>query len=189
MERETVLLKAAACLAETVDDGNAYLADSVGPLDSFVDEAARMVNKLAPLSAFKMGYFTEETFDLENEKNASLPEDFDQFVKAKGLAWERDVYVAITDHDPLYVQQHHPATMGGVHNPVFAITAGGIYCEAYPGTEVTVEYVAWSGLDGMPDVLIDAVAWMCASLYLSSMGEVDLAAKAKERTFEIFKSL
>ena len=193
--RDEIVNRALLCLAESINDGNDFVEQDTFPIEQFVDEAGRKVIILAPLKALGKGTDGTNiatTISEDGIVSLTLPDSFARLLVFKMSAWKRPVLIPIYDTDPQYAMQFHPATRGGIVKPVVAITEGGTKLEAYSTTGgddlEKFNYVAYSKLDdSFPKKLAEATAWMTASLYLASMGEMDMSKVLESKSIEILQ--
>lgn len=197
--RAKVVNRALLCLSETINDGTNYVEQDTFPIEQFVDEAGRKVIMLAPLHALGKG----EGLTIEADRSGdvvrfALPDDFCRLTYLKMSSWKRPIASVIYEEDPLYAMQLHPATRGKSYNPVAVIAEGGTMLYAYSApdtaTLVGAYYFPYSGiandadLEGetnpFPQKFVEATAWMTASLYLASMGELDMSKVAESKAIE-----
>lgn len=192
--RERIVQRALLCLSESTNDGIYYAGQDTFPVEQFVDEAGRKVVMLAPLRALGEGADAKaiaKTISEDGIVSLTLPDDFARLLAFKMSAWKRPVFIPIYDTDPQYAMQFHPATRGGIVKPVVAITKGGTEMEAYSTTADdtinTFKYISYETADDVPDKLEEAAAWMTASLYLASMGELDMAKVLESKSIEMLQ--
>lgn len=193
--RERIVQRALLCLSESTNDGVYYAGQDTFPVEQFLDEAGRRVIMLAPLRALGEGQNGDDLLDEITEDGivkVALPEGFARLIVFKMAGWMRPVFTPIYDTDPRYALQFHPATRGGIVKPVVAITEGGTKLEAYSTTSddsISVfKYVVYTELDNsFPAKLVEATAWMTASLYLASMGELDMAKVLESKSIEMLQ--
>lgn len=193
--REEIVNRALLCLAESINNGTEFAEQDTFPIEQFVDEAGRKVIKLAPLRILGEGTDGSNLFNGISEDGVikmELPKDFARLIVFKMENWMRPVFTPIYDTDPQYAMQFHPATRGGIVKPVVAITKGGTSLEAYStiGTDDLEEfrYIAYTKVDGnFPEKLAEATAWMTASLYLASMGEIDMSKVLESKSIEMLQ--
>lgn len=183
-------------LAETLDSG-AVLTDNANAVKGFLKEAAIRIVKVAPLHLLGNGnMYTEElpivtvssngvgTIELDNKGITRL-------ISLKMGEWKRPVTTMITEADPRYTQQLHIATRGGKNCPVVAITNGGSLLELYSTSEGD-ELDWFTGINveditDCPKSLLDPICWMAASLFLTSVNEVDAATVAMNKSIELIQ--
>lgn len=197
--RSKVINRALLCLSETINDGTDYVGQDTFPIEQFVDEAGRKVIMLAPLRTLgegEDGTLNESGNNVTQFTNNSgvitleTPTNYARLICFQMEDWKRAVFVPIYDTDPAYAYQLHPATMGGPCKPVVAITKGGTTIEAYSSNVETpsiktFRYVAYNAIDdGYPEKFVEATGWMAASLYLASMGELDMSKVAETKAIE-----
>lgn len=178
-------------LAETLDSG-AVLSTNANAVKGFLTEAAVRIVKVAPLHLLGNGNMSNitvkegtdgvKTIDLTNAGITRL-------ISLKMKDWKKPVTTMITEADPRYTQQLHPATRGGKHNPVVAITKGGTILELYT-TSGELEWFKGLNVDDIndcPNSLLDPICWMAASLFLTSVNEVDAATVAMNKSIELLQ--
>jgi hypothetical protein len=195
--RQKVIDRALLCLAETINDGNSFAEQETFPIEQFIDEAGRKVIMVAPLRALgvgKDGKSTSKSISEDGVVTMTLPQDFVRLIVFKMGNWMRPVFIPIYDTDPQYAMQFHPATRGGVVKPVVAITNGGTKLEAYSTTSgdsiTNFNYIAYTAIDSnYPQKFVEATGWMAASLYLASMGELDMSKVAEAKSVELLQLL
>lgn len=192
--REEIVNRALLCLAESIDNGTEFTEQDTFPIKQFVDEAGRRVIMLAPLRALGEGSDAKaiaKTISEDGIVSLSLPDGFARLLAFKMEAWKRPVSIPIYDTDPQYAMQFHPATRGGVVKPVVAITKGGTVLEAYSTTAgdtiETFKYISYETAEDVPEKLAEATAWMTASLYLASMGEMDMSKVLESKLIEMLQ--
>lgn len=199
MNRSDVLNRALLCLAECLNDGTDYSADTnVFPVEQFIDEAGFKVLMLAPLRVLGEGTDcdNEPTINADGSGYVALPAKFARLVEFKMSAWMRSVRQPIYETDAKYAMQYHPATRGGLVKPVVAIV-GGDTLEFYSTIEGdTIEKykcITYNGIGNtehtFPYCLLEPIAWMTASLFLASMGEIDMANVAQTKSTEMIQLL
>lgn len=192
--REEIVNRALLCLAESIDNGTEFTEQDTFPIEQFVDEAGRRVIMLAPLRALGEGSDAKaisKTISEDGIVSLTLPDGFARLLAFKMEAWKRPVFIPIYDSDPQYAMQFHPATRGGIVKPVVAITKGGTVLEAYSTTAGdsinTFKYISYETADDVPEKLAEATAWMTASLYLASMGEMDMSKVLESKSIEMLQ--
>lgn len=193
--RQKVIDRALLCLAETINDGNNFAEQDTFPIEEFIDEAGRKVLMVAPLRALgagKDGKSISKSIGEDGVVTMTLPQDFVRLIVFKMGNWMRPVFIPIYDTDPQYAMQFHPATRGGVVKPVVAITNGGTKLEAYSTTSgdsiSNFNYIGYTAIDAdYPQKFVEATAWMTASLYLASMGELDMAKVLESKSIEMLQ--
>lgn len=191
--RESIIEKAQYCLSESTNAGVNFIEDNILPVEHFVDEAGRRVIMLAPLRVLGKGKTFGGLALINNGVvEIELPNDFIRLISFKMEDWERAVHTPIYDTDPQYAWQLHPATRGGKTKPVVAITNGGTKLEGYTTSDddtiKNFQYFAYTSInDNFPEKLEDATAWMTASLYLASMGELDMAKVLESKSIELLQ--
>lgn len=195
--RQKVIDRALLCLAETINDGNNFAEQDTFPIEEFIDEAGRKVLMVAPLRALGAGKGASATPHIPRQNGVvviSLPKDFVRLVSFKMNAWKRPVCLPIYDTDPEYAMQLHPATRGGIIKPVVTIVKGGTELEAYSTTDTdtitSFQYIGYTAIDAdYPQKFVEATGWMAASLYLTSMGELDMSKVAEAKSVELLQLL
>lgn len=192
--REEIVNRALLCLAESIDNGTEFTEQDTFPIEQFVDEAGRRVIMLAPLRALGEGSDAQaiaKTIAEDGIVSLTLPDGFARLLAFKMTAWKRPVSIPIYDTDPQYAMQFHPATRGGIVKPVVAITKGGTEMEAYSTTAgdtiETFKYISYVTAEDVPEKLAEATAWMTASLYLASMGEMDMSKVLESKSIEMLQ--
>lgn len=192
--REEIVNRALLCLAESIDNGTEFTEQDTFPIEQFVDEAGRRVIMLAPLRALGEGSDAQaiaKTISEDGIVSLTLPDGFARLLAFKMEAWKRPVFIPIYDTDPQYAMQFHLATRGGVVKPVVAITKGGTVLEAYSTTAGdsinTFKYISYETAEDVPEKLAEATAWMTASLYLASMGEMDMSKVLESKSIEMLQ--
>lgn len=193
--REEIVNRALLCLAESINNGTEFAEQDTFPIEQFVDEAGRRVIMLAPLRALGQGDTTAvptpKTFE-DGVYTATLPTNFARLITFKLSSWKRSVREVIYDTDPTYAWQLHPATRGGEEKPVVAITNGGTELEAYSSNSNNASIadfacITYKDADNVPEKLAEATAWMTASLYLASMGEMDMSKVLESKSIEMLQ--
>lgn len=193
--REEIVNRALLCLAESINNGTEFAEQDTFPIEQFVDEAGRRVIMLAPLRALGQGDTTAvptpKTFE-DGVYTATLPTNFARLITFKLSSWKRSVREVIYDTDPTYAWQLHPATRGGEEKPVVAITKGGTELEAYSSNSNNASIadfacITYKDADDVPEKLAEATAWMTASLYLASMGEMDMSKVLESKSIEMLQ--
>ena len=195
MSRVEIVNRALLCLAESINNGTEFTEQDTFPIEQFVDEAGRRVIMLAPLRALGQGDTTTVPIfkDFENGVyTATLPTNFARLITFKLSSWKRSVREVIYDTDPTYAWQLHPATRGGEEKPVVAITKGGTELEAYSSNSNNASIadfacITYDDADDVPEKLAEATAWMTASLYLASMGEMDMSKVLESKSIEMLQ--
>lgn len=199
MNRSDVVNRALLCLAESTNDGTDFSADTnVFPIEKFIDEAGRKVVMLAPIRVLGQGTNNttlEPTINEDGSGYVELPDHFARLVEFKMGNWMRSVRQPITETDPKYAMQYHPATRGGMVKPVVAIVGGNkleFYSTTTDDSIETFKYIAYNGIGNttnLPDQLLEPIAWMTASLFLTSMNELDMAAVAQQKATDSIQLL
>lgn len=193
--RDGIVNRALLCLAESINNGTEFTKQDTFPIEQFVDEAGRRVIMLAPLRALGQGDTTAvptpKTFE-NGVYTATLPTNFARLITFKLSSWKRSVREVIYDTDPTYAWQLHPATRGGEEKPVVAITKGGTELEAYSSNSNNASIadfacITYKDAEDVPDKLAEATAWMTASLYLASMGEMDMSKVLESKSIEMLQ--
>ncbi len=193
--REEIVNRALLCLAESINNGTEFTEQDTFPIEQFVDEAGRRVIMLAPLRALGQGDTTAvptpKTFE-NGVYTATLPTNFARLITFKLSSWKRSVREVIYDTDPTYAWQLHPATRGGEEKPVVAITKGGTELEAYSSNSNNASIadfacITYKDAEDVPEKLAEATAWMTASLYLASMGEMDMSKVLESKSIEMLQ--
>lgn len=193
--REEIVNRALLCLAESINNGTEFAEQDTFPIEQFVDEAGRRVIMLAPLRALGQGDTTAvptpKTFE-DGVYTATLPTNFARLITFKLSSWKRSVREVIYDTDPTYAWQLHPATRGGEEKPVVAITKGGTELEAYSSNSNNASIadfacITYKDAEDVPEKLAEATAWMTASLYLASMGEMDMSKVLESKSIEMLQ--
>lgn len=182
-------------LAETLDSG-AVLTTNANAVKGFLTEAAVRIVKVAPLPLLGNGNMSEsgitvkagdtdgvKTIDLTNANGIT------RLISLKMKDWKKPVTAMITEADPRYIQQLHPATRGGKYNPVVAITKGGTMLELYTSNSDLEEFKGLNvdDITDCPKSLLDPICWMAASLFLTSVNEVDAATVAMNKSIELLQ--
>ena len=181
-------------LAETLDSG-AVLTTNDNAVKGFLTEAAVRIVKVAPLPLLGNGNINDNgitvkagtdgvaTIDLTNAKGIT------RLISLKMKDWKKPVTSMITEADPRYIQQLHPATRGGKYNPVVAITKGGTMLELYTTNDSLEEFKGLNvdDITDCPKSLLDPICWMAASLFLTSVNEVDAATVAMNKSIELLQ--
>lgn len=193
--RDGIVNRALLCLAESINNGTEFIEQDTFPIEQFVDEAGRRVIMLAPLRALGQG----DTTAVPTPKNftngvytATLPTNFARLITFKLSSWKRSVREVVYDTDPTYAWQLHPATRGGEEKPVVAITKGGTELEAYSSNSNNASIddfacITYKDAEDVPEKLAEATAWMTASLYLASMGEMDMSKVLESKSIEMLQ--
>ena len=193
--RDRIINRALLCLSESINDGTNFVEQDSFPIEQFVDEAGRRVIMLAPLRTLGEGNNTKAPTSKSFENGVytvTLPEGFARLITFKLSSWKRSVREVIYDTDPTYAWQLHPATRGGEEKPVVAITRGGTELEAYSSNSnvaaiVDFACIIYNDANDVPEKLAEATAWMTASLYLASMGELDMSKVLESKSIELLQ--
>ena len=182
-------------LAETLDNGTVF-SNETSPVDGFLDEAAVRVAKIAPLHMLGEGVEFNYTSTGDNENGVgyiNLKERLTRLISIKLWEWNIPVTSVITESDPKYALQQHPATRGGKKHPVVALTQGGTRLELYSINGENQFEVQWfkglsvTKVEDCPDTLLNPICWMAASLFLTSQGENDSATIAMNKSLELLQ--
>lgn len=179
-------------LAETLDSG-AVLTDNANAVKGFLKEAAVRVVKVAPLHLLGNGNMDLPTVTVSSNGvgTIELANGITRLISLKMGEWKRPVTTMITEADPRYTQQLHIATRGGKNCPVVAITNGGSLLELYSTSEGDeLEWFTGINVDDITDCpksLLDPICWMAASLFLTSVNEVDAATVAMNKSIELIQ--
>jgi hypothetical protein len=179
-------------LAETLDSG-AVLSTNTNAVRGFLKEAAIRVVKVAPLHLLGNGNMDLPTVTVSSNGvgTIELCNGITRLISLKMGEWKRPVTTMITEADPRYTQQLHIATRGGKNCPVVAITNGGSNLELYSTSEGDeLEWFTGINVDDITDCpksLLDPICWMAASLFLTSVNEVDAATVAMNKSIELIQ--
>ena len=176
-------------LAETLDSG-AVLTTNANAVKGFLTEAAVRIVKVAPLPLLGNGNMNNiQVTGTGDVKTIALNNGITRLISLKMKDWKKPVTSMITEADPRYIQQLHPATRGGKYNPVVAITKGGTMLELYTTNDSLEEFKGLNvdDITDCPKSLLDPICWMAASLFLTSVNEVDAATVAMNKSIELIQ--
>lgn len=205
MVREEIIKKAYLCIDEVYPDSSNQDISAFN-IDTFLDQAAKIIVKVVPLRALDEGTnfaYSSSAF-LVSFKNGvgkiKLPDNFLRLVSFKVSDWKYSITEALDESSPRYHQQYNPILRGTPCRPVVFITRGGQYLEFYTTNEdATLDNNNWldifSGIafdavdDSYPTKLIDITAWETAELVLSAMNDVTAAQICEAKTQEILQTL
>lgn len=168
-------------------------------IKSKIEDAARIVEStasaelLGPTTTFgnSVGWHTRVG---NGSGYIQLPDDFMRLVTFQMSDWRKAVTSAITEDNPLYLQQssRYPGIKGNPQKPVVAVVhdADGLLLEFYScsgGKDVYVKKAEYmpipkikEGRIRLSEKLLSAVVYQTASLVAQSVGNDALAAKMQE---------
>lgn len=163
---------------------------------SKIEDAARGVLVVAPVHLLDGGLPIGDTVHWRDQGCGwiLLPDDFMRLLIFRMSDWERPVYNAITEMDPVYKQQfsRYKGLRGNPQKPVIAVTrrAEGLALELFSCKDknATIEqgmYLPYPRIDrdegiDIPERCYRSVIYEAASLALATLGRGDLSSIMSE---------
>lgn len=207
MIREDIIKKAYQCIDEVYPDSTNQDISAFN-IDTFLDQAAKIIVKIVPVRALGAGV---DIRDVEGTRLArfnegigriELPQNFQRLISFKIVDWRYPLTEALDESSLRMQQQYNPILRGTPSRPVVFLLQGGKFLEYYTSTITpTAEGVfsSWidtfQGLvfdkvdDNYPTKLSDITAWKTAELVLSAMNDVTAAQICQTKTQEILQTL
>lgn len=155
-------------------------------IDGVVDECVHEVVLQAPVHLLIAKSFSGDITIANEIANAIMPDDFVKIASVEFPEWERPVFKAISDLDPLYTQQKNKYTRGGSAKPVVVVRTENnkrfIECYTVSSAEnAKIRYIGTHAIDQVPDKLLPALEWYVASKVFASMDEPKKAEEANKQ--------
>ena len=207
MVREEIIKKAYQCIDEVYPDSTNQDISAFN-IDTFLDQAARIIVKIVPVRALGAGL---DIRDVEGTRLASfeagvgrieLPQNFQRLISFKISDWKYPLTEALDESSSRLQQQYNPILRGTPSRPVVFLLQGGKYLEYYTSNskptiagQLTGFIDTFQGLafdkvdDNYPTKLSDITAWKTAELVLSAMNDVQAAQICQTKTQEILQAL
>lgn len=172
-----------------VGDSDTLTLDTL--IKAKLPDALRLVEMEAPLFMLESGHILEpgeeSTFFIGSDGKGFLvlPDDFMRLISFQMSDWDRPVFEAITESDPIYRQQASPfkGICGNPERPVVALVrrAEGKVLEFYScrNADATIAQACYlpipridaDGALDIPEDLYSATVYRAASLVLAALGD------------------
>jgi hypothetical protein len=172
--------------------------DDNKPIDTIIgdllDESAKEVLLKAPVhrltvtSSSNAG--TAATGDAKTG-TIDIPNDYLRLVELKMTDWLRPVTELVPQGTPLANMQYNKYLRGGLNKPVAVLShrSDKMVIEYFTiDTKHTVErflYIKKDVAENVPEILQDALCWICASRVLTIFGKVEGAKKAEDNAISL----
>lgn len=184
MSAETIIAKALRCIDEVYPaDGSINFSEF--PVAEFLDEAVRWVVDVVPSSALTIRgklVLDKPTVTSGGEGKGIWPSGQDgRLVYFKADGWKRHVVGAISENNPLYLQQSNKILRGNPSRPIVTETWSvgdemrkTLCWYTAESTKYDAFYVPYVA-DYIPDTLEALTAWKLAETVLLSMSDSESA--------------
>ena len=197
--RTEILNKAMWCIDEVYPDQDTSNAPHF-PIEEFLDQAAGMILRIAPLHALGEGESIKDTSVATSSEDGTgrieLPAFFCRLISFCMKGWLRPVTQPIRESDSLFKRQFNPLTRGGTAKPVVVLRYGDTVLDYYSlpdGAAHEIEELKVLTFekvdDTFPPKLADATAWQVAGLVLSTMNDLRGAEVAQNRVTQLLASM
>lgn len=156
-------------------------------IEQFLDESAKETLLEAPVHVLPQTAIASILYDIPNKKaTVTLPSDYLRVGSILFTSWERPVYTATYPGDPEYKKQFNPYLRAGKARPravwISDAGVGKLVCYGVESaTGNNVYYVALIPAESMPDILLEAMTWHCASQVLEVFDRAKLSEMALGR--------
>lgn len=149
----------------------------------FLDESAKETLLESPSHVLPQTAFGTVNYDLTNKKAViTLPSQFLRVAYILFTSWQRPVFNATYPGDPTYNRQFSYLKAGTARPKATWISEAGtgkLLCWGVESaTGNTLYYCPLTVAEDMPDILLDAVTWHCASLVLQVFAKDKLGQEA-----------
>lgn len=203
MVREQIIKKAYQCIDEVYPDSNSQDITAFN-IDTFLDQAAKIIIKVVPTRALGAGIDIKAHEDFEVDVIdgvgfVTLPPHFQRLVAFQASDWKLPVTTALYSDSPQYLQQSNEILRGTPYRPIVFILNGGENLEFYTSKASHTSYIdyikVFRGIimdivdDTYPEGLVDITAWKTAELTLSAMNDVQAAQICQTKVQEILGTL
>lgn len=180
-----------------IDEMTPQLSDgtiSAYNVADFLEEAAAQIMATAPTHLLPTTDFAVNavTDNGDGTGSVQLPANFVRLVEFKMQGWQRAVHRTITTQNPLYGRQASKVLRGGVAKPIVAINSNRLeYFSLKADTPqiATAKCIVKTSADKVPDLLVDAMCWLAASMVLEVKNEPTAAQNAKVKYNETLTTI
>lgn len=196
--RDEILNKALVCIDEA-SSASSELNAPFFPTETFLDEAARWVIRIAPQYTLGVGReLPADDFKPASDGSGTmpLPNDFVRLLRFRVKGWRRPVLIPIYDTDIRYQQQFNQALRGGDAKPVVVLCENARRLEYYSssdGAYAKLQEARYFGFeavhDDYPNRLIDITAWKTAEIVMATMNDATGMQFCTARVNELLQTL
>lgn len=163
-------------------------------IDNLLDESAKEILLKAPIMRLKVTKSTETaTADATDSKIGTIkvPADFLRIAELKMADWSRAVSELQQQGSDIAKMQYNKYTRGGTVKPVAVLSnrENNLVIEYFSvNTSHVIDrflYIKNDVAENIPELLQDALCWICASRVLAATGETDKVKLAESNAISL----